>query len=243
MSPSPATPRRPRASTRVREVPAPLVAGVGISKSYGTGAARVSALVEVTVEVRPGVVTAVVGPSGSGKSTLLHCLSGIASPDAGQVLFEGRDLAALDDDARAAARREAMGFVFQRGNLLPSLTVAENVSAGPVLQGRPRDEVVGAVASALKRVGLEDRARSYPAELSGGQVQRVALARALAHEPRVLWADEPTGALDHAAAADVAALLHEAAAAGAAVVVVTHNPELAEGAGLVVRLQDGRRLE
>jgi len=220
----------------------PVVAGVGVSKSYGTGAARVTALDDVTVEIAPGVVTAVVGPSGSGKSTLLHCLSGIATPDSGQVLVEGADLATLDDDARAALRRTSMGFVFQRGNLLPSLTVAENVSAGPVLQGRSRDDVRAAVDSALQRVGLDGRAAAYPSELSGGQQQRVALARALAADPRVLWADEPTGALDHAAADEVAALLHEAASSGAAVVVVTHNLELAKGAGAVVRLQDGRRV-
>jgi putative ABC transport system ATP-binding protein len=221
----------------------PVVTGVALSKAYGRGAAQVEALADVYVEVVAGAVTAVVGPSGSGKSTLLHCLSGIASPDSGQVLFEGRDLAGLDDDGRATVRRTAMGFVFQRGNLLPALTVAENVSAGLVLQGRRRDQVAAGVAAALARVGLEDRAHAYPSELSGGQLQRVALARALAPTPRVVWADEPTGALDHAAAKEVAALLHEAAAGGAAVVVVTHNPELAEGADTVVRLQDGRRLE
>ena len=220
----------------------PVVSGVGLGKSYGRGDAQVAALVDVSIDVQPGVLTAVVGPSGSGKSTLLHCLSGIATPDTGQVLLEGQDLARLDDDARAALRRSTMGFVFQRGNLVPALTVAENVSAGPVLQGRSRDEVRAAVTDALERVGLEQRAGAYPAELSGGQLQRVALARALATTPRVVWADEPTGALDHAAAEEVAALLHEVAAMGAAVVVVTHNAELAAGAATVVRLQDGRRV-
>lgn len=221
---------------------APVVSGLGLSKSYGRGDATVPALVDVSVEVCPGVVTAVAGPSGSGKSTLLHCLSGIARPDSGQVLVEGQDLAELDDDARAAIRRSCMGFVFQRGNLLPALTVAENVSAGPVLQGRSRAEVAAAVAEALHTVGLEGRAGSFPAELSGGQLQRAALARALATKPRVLWADEPTGALDQAAAEEVAALLREVAASGAAVVVVTHNAELAATAGTVIRLQDGRRV-
>ncbi|MDP9182795.1 MAG: ATP-binding cassette domain-containing protein [Actinomycetota bacterium] len=220
----------------------PVVTGLGLSKSYGRGDARVPALVEVSAEVFPGLVTAVVGPSGSGKSTLLHCLSGIAQPDSGQVLIEGRDLAELDDDARAAIRRSSMGFVFQRGNLLPSLTVAENVSAGPVLQGLPRAQVSAAVAEALHNVGMEGRAGSYPSELSGGQLQRAALARALAAKPSVLWADEPTGALDQAAADEVAVLLGEAAASGAAVVVATHNPELAATADTVIRLQDGRRV-
>jgi putative ABC transport system ATP-binding protein len=224
-------------------VTSPVVAGVGIGKGYGTGDARIEALVDVSIDVLPGVLTAVVGPSGSGKSTLLHCLSGIAAPDAGQVLVGEQDLALLDDDARARLRRTTMGFVFQRGNLLPALTVAENVSAGPVLQGWARDDVRSAVDDALKRVGLDHRAGAYPAELSGGQLQRVALARAIAGSPSVVWADEPTGALDHAAADEVAALLHEVAGTGAAVVVVTHNAELAAGAASVVRLQDGRRVE
>jgi putative ABC transport system ATP-binding protein len=223
-------------------VSAPVVSGVGLSKGYGRGDARIDALLDVSIDVLPGVLTAVVGPSGSGKSTLLHCLSGIATPDTGQVLLDGQDLAHLDDDARAALRRTTMGFVFQRGNLVPALTVAENVSAGPVLQGRSREEVRTAVADALKRVGLEQRSGAYPAELSGGQLQRVALARAIAGSPRVVWADEPTGALDHASAEEVASLLHEVAGTGAAVVVVTHNAELAEGAASVVRLQDGRRV-
>jgi putative ABC transport system ATP-binding protein len=221
---------------------APVVSGLGLSKSYGRGDATVTALVDVSVDVCPAVVTAVVGPSGSGKSTLLHCLSGIARPDCGRVLVDSQDLAELDDDARSAIRRSSMGFVFQRGNLLPALTVAENVSAGPVLQGRSRDEVAAAVEQALRTVGLEGRAGSYPAELSGGQLQRAALARALATKPRVLWADEPTGALDRGAADEVAALLRQVAATGAAVVVVTHNAELAATAGIVVRLQDGRRV-
>jgi putative ABC transport system ATP-binding protein len=224
------------------EMTDPVVSGLGISKAYGRGDAQVAALVDVSVDVCPGVLTAVVGPSGSGKSTLLHCLSGIAVPDSGRVLVDGQDLAALDDDARAAIRRTGMGFVFQRGNLLPALTVAENVSTGPVLQGRTRDEVTRAVDEALRTVGLDCRAGAYPAELSGGQLQRVALARALATSPRVLWADEPTGALDHTTADEVTALLHEVAAGGAAVVVVTHNTDLAATAGTVVRLQDGRRV-
>lgn len=221
---------------------AALVAATGVGKSYGRGAAQVAALVDISIEVLPARLTVVTGPSGSGKSTLLHCLSGIATPDSGQVLFAGKDLTALDDDARSALRRDAMAFVFQRGNLIPSLTVAENASAGPVLKGASRDEVRSAVAAALERVGLADRAKAYPADLSGGQLQRAALARALATSPAVLWADEPTGALDRAAAAEMTGLLRDATAAGTAVVLVSHNPELAEVADVVVRLQDGRRV-
>jgi putative ABC transport system ATP-binding protein len=220
----------------------PVLCGVGLTKSYGEADARVLALDGFSLDVLPGAVTAVVGPSGSGKSTLLHCLSGIAVPDAGQVLLHGKDLAQLGDDERASLRRELMGFVFQRGNLVPALTVAENVSAGLVLQGRSRDEVRSGVEAALARVGMSDRAGTYPAHLSGGQLQRVALARALATGPAVLWADEPTGALDRVGAAEMTDLLKQAAAEGTAVVVASHDLALAEAADLVVRVQDGRRV-
>jgi putative ABC transport system ATP-binding protein len=228
-----------------RRAPAvePVLRGVGLAKAYGEGDARVVALADFSVDVCPGLVTAVVGPSGSGKTTLLHCLSGIAVPDAGEVLLDGQDLTRLDDAARAAVRRQSMGFVFQRGNLVPALTVAENVSAGLVLQGRSRDEVREGVARVLDRVGLADRAQSYPAQLSGGQLQRAALARALATAPRVLWADEPTGALDRAAAGEMAELLRQAAEQGTAVVVASHDSGLADAADVVVRVRDGRREE
>lgn len=223
-----------------QDAPAAAVVGRGLSLSYGEGTARVHALRGVDVAVTRGRLTAVLGPSGSGKSSLLHCLSGIARPDAGEVLFEGADLAELGDDRRTALRRTRMGFVFQRGNLAPALTVAENVSLGPVLLGLARDEVRRRVVDALERVGIADRADAYPSALSGGELQRVALARALAPEPAVLWADEPTGALDRPASAELVALLHEAAAAGTTVVVVTHDEEVAAGADEVVRLRDGR---
>jgi putative ABC transport system ATP-binding protein len=219
-----------------------VVTAHGISKAYGRGDARIAALVDVSVQVTPAAVTAVVGPSGSGKSTLLHCLSGIAVPDSGTVVVGDRDLATMSDDERSAVRRESMGFVFQRGNLVPSLTVAENASAGLVLQRRSRAESAAAVAAALAQVGLEGRERALPSELSGGQQQRVALARALATRPAVLWADEPTGALDREAADAMLALLRAAADGGTAVVLVSHDPAVAAAADVVVRLQDGRRL-
>ena len=219
-----------------------VVTAHGISKAYGRGDARVAALVDVSLTVCSAALTAVVGPSGSGKSTLLHCLSGIAVPDEGVVRLGERDLAVLSDDERAAVRREQMGFVFQRGNLVPSLTVAENVSAGLVLQKRSRAAVAEGVRRALAQVGLQGRDGAFPAELSGGELQRVALARALATSPAVLWADEPTGALDRESANSMLGLLRDAARGGAAVVVVSHDPEVAAVADTVVRLQDGRLL-
>jgi putative ABC transport system ATP-binding protein len=220
-----------------------LVSGQGVSKAYGQGSGRVLAVQDVTVSLPAGSMTAVVGPSGSGKSTLLHCLSGVARPDAGSVIFDGQDLTQLTDDERSAVRRKRMSFVFQRGNLAPALTVLENAGLGLVLQGRSRQEVEDGTRDALERAGLADKAKAYPAELSGGQQQRAALARALATSPAVLWADEPTGALDRAAAKDMLRLLQDAAQAGCAVAVVSHDAEVASLAQQVIRLQDGRRVE
>ena len=213
------------------------ITGTGLTKAYG----RVAALSDVSVEIGSGF-TVVAGPSGSGKSTLLHCLSGIAVPDSGTVAVDGTELGALDDDGRSAMRRTRMSFVFQRGNLAPSLTVAENASVGLVLKGAGRDQTRTAVTEALARVGLQERGEAFPAELSGGELQRAALARALASAPDVLWADEPTGALDRAAARELTDLLVQTAASGCAVVVVTHDPEVAERADQLVRMEDGRRL-
>jgi putative ABC transport system ATP-binding protein len=216
------------------------VVAEGLSASYGSGSGRVQALTDVEVAVQAGRLTAVLGPSGSGKSTLLHCLSGIARPDAGRVTFEGQDLTALDDRARTELRRTRMGFVFQRGNLAPALTVAENVSVGLVLRKLGRDDVRRMTDEALERCGIADRARAFPAELSGGQLQRVAMARAIAPDPAVLWADEPTGSLDRAAGLELVGLLHDAAQRDTTVVVVTHDEDVAAGADRVVRLRDGR---
>ena len=220
----------------------PRIVGTALTKAYGHGAGRVQALVDVTVAVAPAALTTVAGPSGSGKTTLLHCLSTIATPDSGSVVIDDTDISQLDEDGRTALRRSRMAFVFQRGNLSPTLTVAENASVGLVLRGASRDAVRTGVAAALERVGIADRAAAYPDELSGGQLQRAALARALASEPDVLWADEPTGALDRSAAAELLTLLAELAATGCSVVVVSHDPVVAERADVLVRMEDGRRI-
>lgn len=219
-----------------------LLAARGVSKAYGKGTGKVQALDDVTVEIAAASVTAVLGRSGSGKSTLLHCLSTIAVPDAGTVLLDGTDVGSLDDDGRSEVRRKRMSFVFQRGNLAPALTVAENASAGLVLRGRGRAEVRDRVLEVLEQCGVSHRASSYPAELSGGEQQRAALARALAPSPDVLWADEPTGALDRAAAQELMTLLLSAPSTGTAVVIVSHDEQVAEQADQCIRLQDGRRI-
>jgi putative ABC transport system ATP-binding protein len=218
------------------------IRGTGLAKRYGHGTGAVQAVVDVSVEIPAAALTVVAGPSGSGKSTLLHCLAGLTVPDAGSVLLDDVDLTELDDAGRAALRRSRMSFVFQRANLAPALTVAENASLGLVLQGADRDEVRDRVADALDRVGLADRSGAYPADLSGGQLQRAALARALAGAPDVLWADEPTGALDRAAARELTDLLVTTATAGCAVVGVTHDDAVAERADQLVRMEDGRRV-
>ena len=220
----------------------PRIVGTALAKAYGRGAGRVQALVDVTVDIPSAALTTIAGPSGSGKTTLLHCLSTIATPDSGTVVIDDTEIGGLDDDARTTLRRSRMAFVFQRGNLSPTLTVAENASVGLVLRGASRDETRTAVAAALERVGIADRASAYPDELSGGQLQRAALARAVACAPDVLWADEPTGALDRSAAAELLTLLADVATTGCAVVVVSHDPAVAERADVLVRMEDGRRI-
>ena len=219
-----------------------LLRAEGVRKTYGAGTGQVVALDGVDMEIGRGEMLAITGRSGSGKTTLLHCLSGLSPVDAGRVLLEDTDLAGLDDDARTALRAQRMGFVFQTLNLLPALTVSENVELPLVLRGRPADVIRGSAAQRLAEVGLADRAGAYPAELSGGEQQRVAIARALSADAEMIWADEPTGSLDSAAAAGVLELLRGATRSGATVVVVTHAADVAAAADRVVELRDGRVL-
>lgn len=224
----------------------PLVRASGLVKRYATGsgasAVRTTALDDVSLELSSGVLACITGPSGSGKTTLLHVLAGLARCDAGTVEVAGNDLAALDDSARADLRRDLMGFVFQRLNLLPALTVGENVALPLLLAGAPRSQVRSRVVEVLEQVGLAGRGPSYPSSLSGGEAQRVAIARAVSSRPRVVWADEPTGALDSSAAVGVLTLLRALVDAGSTVVVVTHDAAVAAAADVEVRLRDGRRV-
>lgn len=216
-----------------------LVTARGVCKRYGTGSAAVTALDGVDVDVSSGELLAISGRSGSGKTTLLHCLSGITRPDEGAVAFDGIDLLAASENQRTDMRARRMAFVFQNLNLLPALTVAENVELPLVLRGDDAPAIRAASAAVLDRVGLADRSRSLPSDLSGGEQQRVAVARALVAEPDVIWADEPTGSLDTATSAEVMALLRAAVDAGRAVVVVSHAPDVAAIADRVITLHDG----
>jgi putative ABC transport system ATP-binding protein len=206
-----------------------------VTKVHGHGAQAVRALEDVTVEFAAESFTAIMGPSGSGKTTLLQVAAGLERPTSGRVELAGRALQGLSDDDRTVLRRDHAGFVFQSYNLMPTLTVAQNVELPMRLAGRRPDR--GLVRETIASVGLADRAGHRPHELSGGERQRVAIARALAARPAVTFADEPTGALDTHVAAEVLALLRELVPT---VVMVTHDPVAAAHAERVVFLADGR---
>jgi putative ABC transport system ATP-binding protein len=221
----------------------PFVARLGdATKTYGRGPGAVHALQGVSVDFTAHTFTAIMGPSGSGKSTLLQVAAGLEPPSAGVVELAGRDLSGLSETALTELRREHVGFVFQSFNLLPTLTVAQNVELPLRLAGRRAGR--GRVQEIVERVGLGSRIRHRPFELSGGERQRVAIARALICEPAVTFADEPTGALDTHVAAEVLALLRESVREGGqTVVMVTHDPVAAASAQRVLFLADGRLVD
>jgi putative ABC transport system ATP-binding protein len=214
-----------------------------LQKTFATGSAAssgVAAVRGIDLEIDAGQFVAITGASGSGKSTLLHMLGGITRPTAGRVLLEGIDLAGLDDDALAVVRRRRIGFVFQRYNLLPELSLVENVALPLVLDGVADVRCRDAAAAALAAVGMEHRAGHRPDELSGGEQQRGAIARALVTRPAIVLADEPTGALDSDNSRRVVELLAELVAErGQTVVLVTHDAGVAAGASRTVRISDG----
>jgi putative ABC transport system ATP-binding protein len=228
------TVRRPEVATS-----APAVALHDVRKVYGRGDGMVVALDGVSVGLAPGSFTAIMGSSGSGKSTFLNVAAGLDRPTAGTVLLGETDLGRLSEQRLTVLRRERIGFVFQAFNLLPSLTVAQNIGLPLRLDGRRAGRSM--VREVAARVGLEQRLRHRPSQLSGGQQQRVAIARALITRPEVLFADEPTGALDISAGRDVLALLRGIVDREAhTVVMVTHDPMAAAHADRVILLADGR---
>ncbi|MFE1886313.1 ABC transporter ATP-binding protein [Streptomyces diastatochromogenes] len=210
----------------------------GVTRRYGRGGSAVHALRGIDLALPPGTFTAVMGPSGSGKSTFLQCAAGLDRPTAGRVVLGGTDLTGLSENKLTALRRTRLGFVFQAFNLLPSLTVEQNIVLPMRLAGHRPDRRRS--AEVLAQVGLADKARRRPSELSGGQQQRVAIARALVTRPDVVFADEPTGALDTTTAAEILALLRDAVdSQRATIVMVTHDPSAAAWADRVLFLADG----
>ena len=209
-----------------------------LSKVYGTGDTRVTALDAVDVEIEQGRFTAIMGPSGSGKSTLMHCLAGLDSISAGQVWIGDTELSGLSDKALTQLRRDSVGFVFQAFNLIPTLTALENITLPLDIAGRKPDQEW--LDTVIDTVGLRDRLTHRPSELSGGQQQRVACARALASRPTIVFADEPTGNLDSRSGAEVLGFLRRSVDEfGQTIVMVTHDPGAASYSDRVLFLADG----
>ena len=211
----------------------------GLKKYYGAGDTQVKALDGVDLAVEQGEFVAIVGTSGSGKSTLLHMLGGLDRPTSGKVTVDGRDIFALKDEELTIFRRRKIGFVFQSYNLVPVLSVWENIVLPIQLDGRTVDEAF--VREVVATLGLEKKLQNLPSHLSGGQQQRVAIARALATKPAILLADEPTGNLDSKTSQDVLGLMKVTSQKfGQTMVMITHNEEIAQLADRIVRIEDGR---
>ncbi len=223
----------------------PIIRAEKLKKTFTSAAgATVMAVRGVDLDVEPGEFVAITGASGSGKSTLLHLLGGITLPTDGSVWLEGTNLATLNDDALAAIRRRRIGFVFQRYNLLPELSLIENVALPLVLDGAPANRSTQAAHEALVAVGMDHRAGHRPDALSGGEQQRGAVARALVTNPAIVLADEPTGALDSANSAVVLDLFRQVVTERRqTLILITHDPGVAASAGRIVRMKDGRIAE
>ncbi|ALS25913.1 macrolide ABC transporter ATP-binding protein [Paenibacillus sp. 32O-W] len=220
-----------------------MIVARGLSKTYGKGDAATRALREVNLEIEQGEMAAIMGPSGCGKTTLLQLLAGIERMSEGEVWLDRIPLHTLDDRSLSSLRLQKMGFIFQSYHLIPVLTAAENTAIPLIAGGMPAKDARRRALAALKEVGLGGLEDRYPGEMSGGQNQRVAIARAIAAEPAVIWADEPTGALDTDTSGQIIGLLemlnrHR----GTTVVIVTHDPKIAERCSRIIRMQNGRIL-
>ena len=212
-----------------------------IRKCYQRGSTEVVALDRVSLVLEDGGFVALVGPSGCGKSTLLHLCGAMDHPTAGEVRLEGCSLGSLDEDELTRFRRQRVGFVFQFFNLLPTLTVLQNIGLPLLLTGRPSEEVDAVAKHWATRVAIDHRLDHFPSQLSGGEAQRAAIARAVIHEPDLLLADEPTGNLDSETGALILSLLQEVnRETGASLLLATHDPAVADAADHAIRMQDGR---
>jgi putative ABC transport system ATP-binding protein len=220
----------------------PLIHTANLCKEHRLGGTSVSALQGVTLDIHEGEFVAIMGPSGSGKSTLMNLFGLLDHPTAGSYRFGGRDVMDLDSDRRAHVRARDIGFIFQAFNLLGRSTAIENVELALTYAGHSRSERRRRASLALDKVGLSSRHHHWPGQMSGGEQQRVAIARVLATGPRLILADEPTGALDTATGREIMALLQDLNLAGRTIVLVTHDPAVAHCAKRIVRMQDGRAI-
>jgi putative ABC transport system ATP-binding protein len=213
----------------------------GITKSYGTGEARVQALRGIDLEVHPGELLMLVGPSGCGKTTLISVIAGILDQDDGECVLFGQDLKQLSHNQRVVYRGRNIGFVFQAFNLIPTLSAAENVTIPLLINGMSMDKAISRAFECLRDVGLEGRENALPSQLSGGQQQRVAIARALVHNPRLVVCDEPTSALDHETGRRVMDVIKNLAVnSDRALVIVTHDARIFDFADRIAHMDDGR---
>ncbi|MDX5409982.1 MAG: MacB family efflux pump subunit [Thauera sp.] len=226
--------------TRTARATTPLIALSGITRSFVTGELETRVLHGIDLEIHAGEFVAIMGASGSGKSTLMNILGCLDRPSSGTYRFMGADVAEFDRDALARLRREAFGFVFQSYNLIGGATARDNVEVPAVYSGMPRHERHARAEALLGRLGLGERVHHRPSQLSGGQQQRVSIARALMNGGRIIFADEPTGALDSRSGAEVMKLLHELSDAGHTIVLITHEREVAEQAQRIIEVRDGR---
>jgi putative ABC transport system ATP-binding protein len=219
---------------------APIVQAIDVVKTYSSGGAEVQALRGVSLDVQKGEIVGIMGPSGCGKTTLLNCVSGLDVIDGGTVRIEGVDLATLNDKKKTSYRAHNMGFIFQTYNLLPVLSAVENVELPLVVSGVGASKARERAIAALERVGLADKASSRPSQLSGGQRQRVTIARSLVNDPAIIWADEPTGALDSRTANDIITLMETLNAEHAQTfVLVTHDASIGKRCHRLVHMSDG----
>ncbi len=218
----------------------PIIDARDVVKVYSSGGLQVEALRSVSLQVQRGEILGIMGASGCGKTTLLNCLSGLDTVTSGEVFIEGTNLASMNDKQKTAYRAQNMGFIFQTYNLLPVLSAVENVELPLVVSGVPAGTARRRAIEALERVNLVERARNMPAQLSGGQRQRVTIARALVNEPAIVWADEPTGALDSRAANDIISLMEAMnREQGQTFVLVTHDPRVGQRCHRLVNMSDG----